>query len=113
METQTVAASRCLEQLENLIADAFDGNARFGDVFLQIVVMMRSRRVVGTAEERRQLRREIVRDALGLGLRHHVSVRTLIRQLAREPAGITPQAASPSGAAIAHRFGPCTDRICT
>lgn len=81
---RTVAASRCLEHLKTKVGDAlYSGHP--SQAFMKLVKEMRAQNVVGSREELRELRREIVRDAIGLKKLADANVRALIRQLAQTP----------------------------
>lgn len=105
MVTRTVAASHCLKQLEEKVGAALYTRERPFETFMAIVGEMRTQNIVGTPNERRELRREIVRDAIGLRLHTHAGVRALIRQLAQERLCVEPRAAGVGGSAIGHPFG--------
>jgi hypothetical protein len=106
MVIQTVAAGHCLKQLRDFVGDTLHTNERYADAFLGIIETMRKQHIVSaTPQELRALRQEIVRDALGLKMRRHPSVRALVRNLAQTPVYLAPRAAGVGGSAMSHRFG--------
>lgn len=104
MVTRTVAASHCLKQMKEKVGAALYTSERPSEAFMTLVSEMRAQEVIGTECELRELRREIVRDAIGLRLNTHAGVRALVRQLAQKRQYIEPRAAGVGGSAIGHPF---------
>lgn len=105
MTIQTVAAPILQRQLDFIVLNATGEGVHVRKWFLARCTRWNTMRIVGTPSQLRELRRELVKDAVGLGARRDHPVRALVRKIARDGHYVAPRVASISGCSAGHRFG--------